>query len=106
MSNTLFCFQVTFYYFGASLIYDSTSVEDVEVSYNINDDIFHNQLKIFRSTILADTECLNKSCVGAKKDQSDFVEFEMGGIFWDIMPNTYVYLHNTHARFSSVKYSQ
>jgi len=53
------------------------------------------------------SECLNKSCVSAKlKDQRGFIEFEIEGIFMNIIPNTYVYIHNTHAAFSNVKYSQ
>ena len=108
MNNTLFCFQViTFYYFGASLLYDTAFVEDGIASYHINDDIFHNQLKNFRAAISADFEKLNKCYVGLKtKNCNDFVEWEMDGVFTDIKPNTYVYLHSTHARFSSVKYSQ
>ena len=90
MSNTLFCFQVTFYYFGARHIHDtvfvSADVDDASSSYCINDEIFYSQLSQFRTAISEDIACLNGAEVGTKV-VDNFVEWETNGNFQRIKPS-------------------
>ena len=101
-SNIFFCFQVQFYYFGASIIFDSVKLVDPQDTYSLDD--FSSE---FKKDILKDFKRINKVHLGVKKEK-DFTEWEVDGIFTRLgsCQYKYVYSHTSHAKCSAVQYSQ
>jgi len=96
-SNIYFYFQVQFYYFGASIIFDTVKLVDPQDTYSLVD--ISSELKDFKR--------INKVHLGVKKEK-DSTEWEVDGIFTRLgsCQYKYVYSHTSHAMCSAVQYSQ
>ena len=104
--NTLFCFQVKFYYFEARLIFDTASIEDPLPQYTIDNSILSTG---FKKAIRDDYSYINRVYLGSKlKTHLDYEDWKYDGVFVRLRhyQDTYIYRHSRHAACSNVKFSQ
>ena len=96
--------QVTFYYFGSVLVYQTVACELKNIYSIGEDEIFKSQLVDFTAVILEDFKKFNKYQFGHNQ-KKPFERWTASGTFAPIkeVANSYVYRHSRHANFSSIQ---
>ena len=102
IKQTCLCLQVEFYYFGASIFYETVTISSPKSKYSLNHKIFTSILKNLKDAVIKDMERLSES-EASRYDLDEICSGHFQSL--DDLPCTYIYIHLVHVSFSSVKTS-